>query len=134
MTLSVSKTIIAAAIVATSATMASAAPASVTADLNLREGPSTQYAPVSTIPFGESVDVLSCEGAWCEIDWRGIGGFANRSYLAYGFERRPARYTAAPIVVIPPPSPPPGPVVYSVPYYDTPAIYRGGSTDVILGF
>lgn len=99
---------------------AAAEPASVTADLNLRQGPGTYYPPVATIPYGEPVEVLSCQGAWCEIDWRGYGGFASRSYLAYGYGPAVA---PAPVVVMPPPPT----VVYPAPYYEpAPRIYGSG--------
>lgn len=91
---------------------------------------------VATIPRGEAVDVIDCHGAWCEIDWRGYGGFASRSYLAYGYRGPRVNTPPVPVVVVPPPAPPPppGPVVYSVPYYDPPIVYRGGGVGVFFGF
>jgi uncharacterized protein YraI len=103
------------------AASAAAEPASVTADLNLWQGPGTYYPAVATIPYGEPVEVLSCQGAWCEIDWRGYGGFASRSFLAYGYGPAVA---PAPVVVMPPPPPE---VVYAEPYYGpAPRIYGSG--------
>jgi uncharacterized protein YraI len=117
-----------------------AAPANVAADLKLRQGPGTNYRAMATIPQGEQVDVLSCHGTWCEIDWRGYGGYASRSYLSYGFRGRRAHHASrVPLVVVPPPPPPSGPVVYSVPYYDAPYFgsptwYRSAGVSVFLGF
>ncbi|GGE40800.1 hypothetical protein GCM10007276_17710 [Agaricicola taiwanensis] len=133
MTLSLKHLLVAGATSLATATSALAVPANVTADLNLRQGPGTAYAPVATIPRGDMVEVVDCQGAWCEIGWRGYGGFASRSYLAYDY-RGPRRYAPAPVVVMPPPPPPPGPVIYSVPYYDPPIYYRGGGVGLFFGF
>jgi uncharacterized protein YraI len=91
-----------------SAGVAAAAPASVRTDLNVRSGPGTQYPVVGSIPAGETVDVGSCTGSWCQVSFSGGSGFANRSYLAmadgapsvgvavapsYGYEDSPAYAT-----------------------------------------
>lgn len=71
---------IAAGVIALSALPAAAAV--VTNDLNLRQGPGTNYGVITSMPAGESVDVGGCTGNWCEVNWRGYAGYASASYLA----------------------------------------------------
>jgi len=66
------------------ATGASAAPARTTADVNLREGPGTQYRVIASMPRGSLVDVRECVRAWCEVGYRGRVGWASRRFLAEG--------------------------------------------------
>ncbi|MEG6509282.1 SH3 domain-containing protein [Methyloligella sp. 2.7D] len=58
-----------------------------TADLNLRQGPSTGYPIIATMPNGSKVDVGGCSGGWCEVGWRGTQGFAAASMLAEAGKR-----------------------------------------------
>jgi uncharacterized protein YraI len=67
-----------------SGSIAAAAPATVSADLNMRSGPGTEYGVVATIPAGATVDVGGCTGSWCEVNYRGASGFASASYLSGG--------------------------------------------------
>lgn len=98
-----------AAILLGSAAIASAAPASVTSDLNMRAGPGTGYGVVTVLPAGAVVDVIGCTGSWCRVSWRGISGYASASYLASGgpVVRR------APVIVSPPR------VVIHTPYWNS---------------
>jgi uncharacterized protein YraI len=85
-----------------------ASAAVVTGDLNLRTGPGTNYRVIDMMPAGARVDVLSCTGSWCRVNFRGEVGFASASYLGRG---APV-YAAAPppVYVAPPPvyvAPPP---------------------------
>ena len=50
----------------------------------MRSGPGTQYPVVGSIPGGETVDVGSCTGSWCQVSFSGGTGYASRSYLAMG--------------------------------------------------
>jgi uncharacterized protein YraI len=61
-------------------TAASAAPTTVTADVNLRNGPGG--AVVGQVSAGETVDVIQCSGSWCEIRRPGPDGWISRQYLA----------------------------------------------------
>ncbi len=56
------------------ATSALATSGQVTANLNLRSGPSTQDAIILTIPNGSAVEILDCNesGSWCAISFGGI--------------------------------------------------------------
>ncbi|MCJ8142901.1 SH3 domain-containing protein [Ancylobacter sp. A5.8] len=78
---------------------ASARPAVVTTDLNVRAGPGTGYRVIGSLPAGSSVDVGSCTGSWCRV----AGGFASARFLAFGAGTR--------VVVQPAP-------VYYDDYYD----------------
>jgi hypothetical protein len=60
---------------------ASAAPATATATVNVRGGPSTSYPVVGTLRAGESVDVGGCRSGWCYVTGE---GFVSSSYLRRG--------------------------------------------------
>src|SRR5712691_3233644 len=70
-----------AALVALSTGSAAAAPAVVEAGIDLRSGPGTQFAVVTVIPPGATVDVRGCQGRWCQVSFAGVVGFADRGYL-----------------------------------------------------
>lgn len=88
---------IAAAGLLISAGIASAA--TVTNDLNLRSGPSTGYRVIDTMPAGAYVNVISCRGSWCRVNWHGRVGYASSSYIGGGR----GAYARAPIYAAPPP-------------------------------
>jgi N-acetylmuramoyl-L-alanine amidase len=52
--------------------------------LNIRSGPSPDLDVVGVIPpDGRGVRIVGpCKGQWCEIDYRGTGGWVNTQYLA----------------------------------------------------
>jgi uncharacterized protein YraI len=52
-----------------------------THNLHLRSGPAVSYAPISVIPSGAAIDVLSCGTAWCHVHWSGHVGYVNGDYL-----------------------------------------------------
>jgi uncharacterized protein YraI len=83
--------------------VSTASAAIVTADLNLRSGPSTRYAVIDAMPAGSQVDILRCSGNWCRVAWGGIEGYASASYLGRGNGYRAYAYEPAPIYVAPPP-------------------------------
>jgi uncharacterized protein YraI len=60
---------------------AASAQAFTASDLNMREGPGTNYAVVGVIPQGAPVDVLGCMANWCEVSYGGMEGYASRGYL-----------------------------------------------------
>jgi SH3-like domain-containing protein len=51
--------------------------------LNLRSGPNADLSVVGTIPpGGRGVRIVgACSGPWCEVDYRGARGWANRQFL-----------------------------------------------------
>jgi uncharacterized protein YraI len=65
-----------------SAGAASAAPAFVVTDLNVRAGESTAYPVIGVLPGGSTVDVSGCGDGWCYVP--SYGGFASASYLNIG--------------------------------------------------
>lgn len=75
----------------------------VTADLNMRSGPGTQYSVLRVIPNGSPVRVLGCNAAatWCNVNFV-TGGWVSASFLS-------PRPTGAPVVQLPAPVPPPPP-------------------------
>ncbi|MFD1332161.1 SH3 domain-containing protein, partial [Methylopila musalis] len=78
----------AAAALVLSAGGALAAPATATTNLNVRSGPGTGYAVIGTIPAGRSVEVIGCDGPWCEVDLGARSGFASASYLSRAVRER----------------------------------------------
>jgi uncharacterized protein YraI len=59
----------AALLVTLSAAGAEAAPALATNNVNMRQGPGTNYPIVATIPGGSTVEVAGCQGEWCTVVW-----------------------------------------------------------------
>ena len=99
---------------------AAAEPALATANVNLRQGPGTNYGVITTIPGGSTVDVINCSGEWCNVQWQGRGGYAVARNLDMGGGPGPGP------AVVGPPGPP---VVmvdpYPYPYYWGPRYYYG---------
>jgi uncharacterized protein YraI len=64
--------------------MAMALQAVAVTDLNMREGPGSQYAVVGTIPSNGQVEILGCleEGNWCQVNVQGNQAWAYSEYLA----------------------------------------------------
>lgn len=112
---SILKSSIAAAVIVLGASVAAQArPVLVTADLNVRTGPGTQYPSVGVISGGSTAEVGRCYTGWCEISWGPLRGFSSQAYLD-GFGPPPAAYA--------PPPPPPvyyGPRRYYGPHYHRP--------------
>lgn len=54
-----------------------------TADLNLREGPGTDFAVIVTMPEATRVKVQTTSGAdgWVHLDYKGTLGYASKAYL-----------------------------------------------------
>jgi uncharacterized protein YraI len=75
-----------------------------TGDVNLRTGPGTNYAKITTIPAGAPVEVFECS-SWCEVTFDGAHGFAHASYIsAGGYATPPVVYQPAspPVAYVPP--------------------------------
>ena len=73
-----------AAVMALSAQCAQAAPALATNNVNLRQGPGTNYPVITTIPGGSTVEVSGCQGQWCNVVWQGQTGYAIVSSYSLG--------------------------------------------------
>lgn len=92
---SLSKTaIVAASLFGLSAGIASAVPAMVEQDSNVRQGPGTNYAVQDVLQEGTVVDVDECRNGWCAVHGQ-RPGFVAESLLSFGYEpmvvERPAR-------------------------------------------
>jgi uncharacterized protein YraI len=59
----------------------------VTAWVNMRAGPGTQYPIIAVIPRGEEVRVFGCVRgyAWCDVQWRRDRGWVYARYLSRSF-------------------------------------------------
>ena len=92
--------VLAAATVAAPA-VASAAPARVTANVNLRAGPGTQYYPILVLPAGARIELYGClQGySWCDISYGRERGWVSSRYLST-FYRGPA-YRPRPYATVP---------------------------------
>lgn len=55
--------------------------AQTTANLNLRKGPSTKQAIITTIKKGSTVEVLEVSGDWSKIKYGNKTGYSSRQYL-----------------------------------------------------
>lgn len=64
--------------------------ASVTADLNMRAGPSTSYPVITTVPNGRGVTVYGCvkNFNWCDASYSGVRGWVYSAYLNYRYQGR----------------------------------------------
>ena len=49
-------------------------------DVNIRAGAGTDYEILGQLEAGEAVDVIGCDGGWCEFD----EGYVAQSYLSFG--------------------------------------------------
>ena len=65
-----------------SATAALAAPAVVTTQLNVRDGPGKHYDVIDVVYRGEVVDVDRCKGRWCFVNKDGPNGWVFAKYLS----------------------------------------------------
>ena len=52
-----------------------------TSGLNMRTGPATSYAKITTIAYGQSVNVLSTSNGWSKINYSGSTGYVSSQYL-----------------------------------------------------
>lgn len=71
---------------------AEAARATVTANVNVRAGPGTDFRVVNRLRAGDRVEVRQCNrsGRWCQIDVRrGRDGWVSSRYLSHRGSGRP---------------------------------------------
>jgi hypothetical protein len=107
---------VAAVVLALSATWASASPALVRSNTNLRQGPSITFGVIATVPGGSLVDVSQCAAAWCTAHWAGRVGYM----IASNLDLRPGPRPPVVLYTAPPP------VFYGRPYfYYGPRYYFG---------
>ena len=77
---------------------AHAATAVTTSNVNLREGPSTDYPVIMTLPASAAVKVEGCAQGWCKVDYSGAAGWISEDYLQ-GLAHPPTIVLPVPIVV-----------------------------------
>lgn len=63
------------------AMLGSAQSAKTVTNLNLRNGPSTEYSILETIPKAEEVEILSCFEGWCKVRYGYQIGYVNKKYI-----------------------------------------------------
>jgi uncharacterized protein YraI len=99
----------AAALMALSAQCAQAEPALATNNVNMRQGPGTNYPVIATIPGGSTVEVSGCQGEWCSVSWHGQSGYTIATSLDQGGGAPPPSGAGGPPPASggPPPAPPP---------------------------
>jgi uncharacterized protein YgiM (DUF1202 family) len=98
-------------------------------NVNLRGGPSTNYALVRLISAGSPVEVKECKNGWCHVVFQGADGYIIESSIASNASGTAAkrRFRPMPGYVGPPPAyvmrlpgyypPPPYRYYYYGPYY-----------------
>lgn len=103
----INRSFLAAGIVASTLFAASAATAAsgvATGDVNLRAGPGTGYAVITTIPAGAPLEIYGCS-SWCQVSYGGTQGYVSGNYVsagravdpyAYATPVRPRYYNYAP--------------------------------------
>lgn len=74
--------LLAAAVLVASASAAMAAPGVVTGNANVRAGAGTGYQVISSVQYGQRVDIEYCAGNWCYVSKPGRDGWVSASYLA----------------------------------------------------
>jgi uncharacterized protein YraI len=65
-------------------------------NLIIRNGPGTNYGPVTVIPAGKTVDVYHCAG-WCEVYYEGCHGWVYGRYLARPYAPLASTLTVSPV-------------------------------------
>jgi uncharacterized protein YraI len=90
---------------------ASASPARVASNTNLRQGPGTTFGVVAVVPGGSVVEVTGCSGEWCTANWHGRVGYMISTHLDL------AAGPVGPRVVAVYPEPYYGPYFYGGPYF-----------------
>jgi uncharacterized protein YraI len=95
---------LAAVLFALSVDLASAGPARVYSNTNLRQGPGTNYAVIATVPGGGIVEVSQCAAEWCTAHWHGRVGYmiATNLDLRPGPVAPPAVVYSDPLIYGPP--------------------------------
>ena len=63
-----------------------------TANVNFRDGPGTDFASFGQISQNEQVDIQECDagGTWCAVTYDGKNGFVSGKYLSQSGESTPA--------------------------------------------
>jgi uncharacterized protein YraI len=75
------------AVMAATAAAAQAAPGVVTANVNMRTGPDTEFPSVGIVPEGAPIEVFGClnDESWCDVAWEGNRGWVFSEYLGFDY-------------------------------------------------
>jgi len=99
-------------------------PAVVGTNVNLRQGPGTNYTVITLVPAGSPVSVSGCQAGWCQVSFAGQNGYIIATAIAPPGGPPRGAVAEGPIPVAPgapPPGylpPPPPPYYYGYgPYY-----------------
>jgi hypothetical protein len=95
------------------ATPALAEPAMTAQAVTMRSGPTQKSSVVQRMPANAEMDLMKCARGWCRASWRNRFGYVPMEAVVLG----------------PPPATLPGqetppPVVYALPTYVTPPVWR----------
>ena len=74
--------LLAAAVLVASASAAMAAPGVVTGNANVRAGAGTGYPVISSVHYGQAVNIEYCSGNWCHVAKQGKDGWVSANFLA----------------------------------------------------
>ena len=74
--------LLAAAVLVASASAAMASPGVVTGNATVRAGAGTGYPVISSVQYGQAVDIEYCSGNWCHVSKSGRDGWVSAGYLA----------------------------------------------------
>ncbi len=115
----------AAAIAVVAATPAFAEMATITTNLNVRAGPSSQEPVIGRLGAGETVDIKGCvqRGKWCSVAFQGGEGFVSSRFLAGGFSPNSVMIDEQPTAAIRPSGSPGA----------TAGVVAGGATGAVAG-
>ena len=58
--------------------------ATLTDNLNLRNGPGLRYDVIGAVPAGSDVRVMNCVGSWCRVAWNDTQGYLSRRFISRG--------------------------------------------------
>lgn len=98
-------------------------PAVVGTNVNLRQGPGTNYTIITLIPAGAPVNVSGCNAGWCQISFAGQNGYIIATAIAPPGD---GSGEPPPDAVAGPPSDAPPPGYYPPGYYPPPPLYYYG--------
>lgn len=77
-----------------------AASATATTNVNVRSGPGQNYQVIDVLPEGETVNLIGCDDAWCEISMgRDGSGFALGDLLDFNGRVPAASFGGGPVVI-----------------------------------
>ncbi len=72
--------------ISSSASVATVQIPSGSGSVNLRKTASTTGALLTTVAHGQTVQVLTNDGSWCQVSWQGYNGYIMTSFLSFGGE------------------------------------------------